>query len=498
MHPGCRAICCIFLKVLLNRKNGTKFVIVIHKELKMSNFPGRLAGFIMCGFLLVSFQQKAKAQDVEVSYQTFYDELSPYGQWVYDGEYGNVWVPDAEPGFRPYGTNGHWVMTENGNMWVSDVPWGWACYHYGRWTFNPYYGWIWVPGHEWAPAWVTWRSGGGYYGWAPMGPGVSIGMSYDYPENYWVFVEPTYLYSPSVYTYYEPRHTGRYIRRTTIINDTYVDNGTHATYYYGPRRETIERETHQPVQVYNVRGANAPRQTNVGRGEVSVYRPMVNRNTVSTARPANVVRASEPIGRPMEVSREYNSRQPEFRQQMQQNQGGRGTEYNGRGQNRYNEPVRTQPDNRFDSRNNNAGRQEPVRQDNNRPQPGRFGQPDNRQQSEPRYNREPERQQQENRQPMDQRYNRQQTEPSRYNREPERQQQENRQQMDQRYNRPPERQQPQPMNRPQPQPQPQQQRPQPQPQPQPMNRPQPQAQPQPQRAQPAQPAQKEEREIRRR
>lgn len=31
-------------------------------------------------------------------------------------------------------------------------------------------GWVWVPGVEWAPAWVSWRVGGGYIGWAPLPP----------------------------------------------------------------------------------------------------------------------------------------------------------------------------------------------------------------------------------------------------------------------------------------------------------------------------------------
>ena len=28
----------------------------------------------------------------------------------------------------------------------------------------------WVPGYEWGPAWVSWRFGGGYVGWAPLPP----------------------------------------------------------------------------------------------------------------------------------------------------------------------------------------------------------------------------------------------------------------------------------------------------------------------------------------
>ena len=29
----------------------------------------------------------------------------------------------------------------------------------GRWFFDDSYGWVWVPGSEWAPAWVAWRYG---------------------------------------------------------------------------------------------------------------------------------------------------------------------------------------------------------------------------------------------------------------------------------------------------------------------------------------------------
>jgi len=126
----------------------------------------KICGIGLLAFLLVTMAPaKSKAQDI--SSQDFYDELAPYGTWVSDPRYGDVWVPDAEEGFRPYATRGHWVLTEYGNTWVSDYPWGWATFHYGRWHYDDYYGWEWIPGYEWAPAWVSWRQGGGYYGWAP-------------------------------------------------------------------------------------------------------------------------------------------------------------------------------------------------------------------------------------------------------------------------------------------------------------------------------------------
>src|SRR5688572_16631158 len=67
-----------------------------------------------------------------ISYQQFYDDLSPYGQWINNPEFGHVWVPRLS-GFRPYYSNGHWAYTNYGWTWVSNYNWGWAPFHYGRW-----------------------------------------------------------------------------------------------------------------------------------------------------------------------------------------------------------------------------------------------------------------------------------------------------------------------------------------------------------------------------
>jgi len=108
---------------------------------------------------------------IDVSF--FYDRLAPYGHWVNHVQYGWVWYPvGVSIGWRPY-TAGHWAWTDTyGWLWVSDWEWGWAPFHYGRWAFDDGYGWIWVPGTVWGPAWVSWRTGGGYIGWAPLPPGV--------------------------------------------------------------------------------------------------------------------------------------------------------------------------------------------------------------------------------------------------------------------------------------------------------------------------------------
>jgi hypothetical protein len=102
-------------------------------------------------------------QSGDVSYQTFYDNLSPYGQWIDYPNYGYVWSPSVGADFKPYATNGHWVYTDMGWTWASDYNWGWATFHYGRWFYDNSYGWLWVPGYDWAPAWVSWRSSNDYY-----------------------------------------------------------------------------------------------------------------------------------------------------------------------------------------------------------------------------------------------------------------------------------------------------------------------------------------------
>lgn len=98
----------------------------------------------------------------------FYDNLSSYGNWIERPSYGWVWTPSqVSSSWRPY-QDGHWVWTDQGWTWISEEPYGWATYHYGRWYDDPEIGWSWVPGDEWAPAWVDWQAGDDYVGWAPL------------------------------------------------------------------------------------------------------------------------------------------------------------------------------------------------------------------------------------------------------------------------------------------------------------------------------------------
>ncbi len=106
-----------------------------------------------------------------VTYEPFYNDLADDGQWMDSSDYGYVWQPtiSTRDDWAPY-TDGSWSYTDYGWAWDSRESFGSICYHYGRWTRLRNIGWVWVPGHDWAPAWVSWRTGDDCIGWAPLPP----------------------------------------------------------------------------------------------------------------------------------------------------------------------------------------------------------------------------------------------------------------------------------------------------------------------------------------
>jgi len=185
----------------------------------------------------------------------FYQPLTPMGRWVDAAGYGRVWIPGGVAvDWRPY-SNGHWERTEAGWFWASDEPWAWATYHYGRWDYTPDYGWYWIPQTQWAPAWVAWRSGGDYVGWAPLPPpvryerGIRIEGEVQIEPRSYVFVEQR--------RFMEPHRTGTVIVNNTtilnktVINKTTIDNRT--VINQGPSAAAIEKATGRPVRTVTVK-----------------------------------------------------------------------------------------------------------------------------------------------------------------------------------------------------------------------------------------------------
>ncbi len=219
--------------------------------LKQSQLLGFLGIIAMAGSLLA---RPALAQDWSVTpppdgeVQANFDEaLSPYGEWT-DVDGTRAWRPAASvvgEDFQPYATNGQWVSSDYGWYFQSDYPWGWAPFHYGRWAMDPNYGWIWIPGTVWAPAWVDWRIGGGYIGWAPLPPiGWSVVVQPWRP--YWCFV-PAAHFSGNFWVHRLPvENIHEAYAATAPVHQAVAFGG--ARWYAGPPVAQVERVSAQPIQ----------------------------------------------------------------------------------------------------------------------------------------------------------------------------------------------------------------------------------------------------------
>ncbi len=106
-----------------------------------------------------------------------YQDLDPHGQWRSDPAHGPVWLPQGMPAdWAPY-RHGYWDwIAPWGWSWIDDAPWGFAPFHYGRWTVFEGQ-WAWAPGRldvrpPYAPALVAFLGGGGGgVSWFPLAPG---------------------------------------------------------------------------------------------------------------------------------------------------------------------------------------------------------------------------------------------------------------------------------------------------------------------------------------
>ena len=83
----------------------------------------------------VLFVQPAWADSDDAA--IFYEELTKFGNWYEDPDYGPAWYPTQDPdkpdkvydaNFRPY-LDGRWNLTEQGFVFETMEPWGWAAYH---------------------------------------------------------------------------------------------------------------------------------------------------------------------------------------------------------------------------------------------------------------------------------------------------------------------------------------------------------------------------------
>ncbi len=203
---------------------------------------------------------RARADDMSIDF--FYNNLSG-GNWIEVADYGYGWQPDLavnDPNWRPY-ADGYWAYTDDGWTWISYEDFGWAAYHYGRWARLADYGWVWFPGSDldWGPAWVSWRTGGDYVGWAPLpprGPGVvyegqPIGaqadIEFDIGPEYYNFVDVRFIGEPVLRDrIFAPSQNVTYINNTVNVTNISVRNNV--VYNYGPDYNVLSAHSSRPIQ----------------------------------------------------------------------------------------------------------------------------------------------------------------------------------------------------------------------------------------------------------
>lgn len=245
----------------------------------------KLTSMVLWMLLLCSIATTVNAQRSSrggpVTYQIFYDELSPYGTWIDYPGYGQVWHPQIAGDFRPYLTNGYWDYSNEGWMWMSNYDWGWAPFHYGRWLYDDMYGWLWIPGYDWSPAWVTWGMYDNYYAWAPLMPGVNIGVQFGNwrPASfYWNVCDRSRIYDRNISSIIVRRNeTRNFINNISVINNF---GNTRGRNYYakGPDLNDVQRYTKQKITPASIREVNRGNSVPVTKrqgNQMQVYRPTV-------------------------------------------------------------------------------------------------------------------------------------------------------------------------------------------------------------------------------
>jgi hypothetical protein len=218
----------------------------------------------------------------------FRGELAPYGRWVEHRRYGTLWVPHRSvvgAQFSPYVSHGFWGRDARGQwIWVSDLPFGHVVFHYGRWIQVEPWGWAWVPGAVYAPAWVVWRvprrsDTVAYVGWAPAPPSFfwygGVAHPWVYPVTYgWVFCPSPYVFHRHMY-----RHLLRDRQRALAARDHTREHAPAAPRSGPPRSPT-------PAEARVPRGGLPAART---APERVFSRPGVARR-IPTGRPAAPVR----------------------------------------------------------------------------------------------------------------------------------------------------------------------------------------------------------------
>ncbi len=140
-----------------------------------------------------------------------------YGEWVWDDFCGYVWRSSYND-YYPWGNwqpyyYGSWRELNGQLFWVPEEKWGWVPYHLGVWLWSKKYGWVWMPGSAFAPAWATWDLTMDYYSWRPW-------TLWDWNSSY-------YGYGGGIGTI---SATGKSVKKITVISKKQLKKKGDPTY----------------------------------------------------------------------------------------------------------------------------------------------------------------------------------------------------------------------------------------------------------------------------
>ena len=250
---------------------------------------------------LPSFTPDVKAR------HDFGEALEPYGNWMHTHEYGDVWKPKIKNPtiWAPY-TVGRWHYTELGWHFTSSEPWGWACYHYGRWVRYRTVGWCWVPGREWAPAWVSWRTSPRHIGWSPLPP--SATWNHHSGIRHWA--DNRFNIGPSHYNFLRVEDFNTRSCHSSLIsrrqNTSLMLSTNNVTLMFsislggrkricnrGPDRNYLTRHHHQdhrPLRITRNRGERGcVNQVNVINQEIVIHQRVENQTNINLSKSKNII-----------------------------------------------------------------------------------------------------------------------------------------------------------------------------------------------------------------
>ena len=244
--------------------------------------------------------------DVEARHD-FGEALEPYGNWMHTHEYGDVWKPRIQNPtiWAPY-TVGRWHYTELGWHFTSSEPWGWACYHYGRWVRFRTMGWCWVPGREWAPAWVSWRTSPRHIGWSPLPPSAT----WNHLSGIRHWADSKFNIGPSHYNFLRVEDFNTRSCQSSLIsrrqNTSLMLSTNNVTLMFsislggrkricnrGPDRNYLTRHHHQdhrPLRITRNRGERGcVNQVNVINQEIVIHQRVENQTNINLSKSKNII-----------------------------------------------------------------------------------------------------------------------------------------------------------------------------------------------------------------